>query len=97
MTVVTSSASANSHTPRDALQADTDLLGEREQMQRAFAEWVAMRADWAAQQAAARAKILSDRYPNVKDEFEVEEVRLLKPCAALFRLNRNRMPFDFCC
>ena len=62
------------HAP-SAVQADTDLLGEREQMQRAFAEWLAMRADWAAQQAAAKAKILADRYPDVKDEFQVEEVR----------------------
>ena len=58
-----------------APQADTDLLGEREAMQRSFAEYLSERSDWAATQAAAKAKILSDRYPGVVDDFTVEEVR----------------------
>lgn len=53
-------------------------------MQRAFAEWAAMRLDWAQQQAAARAKILSDRYPLVKDDFEIEEVSI--PAISPFNL-----------
>ena len=47
-------------------------------MQRSFAEWAAGRTEWAAQQAAAKAKILHDRYPAVSDDFDIEEVR---PCA----------------
>ena len=66
------------HIPRHfRVQADTDLLGEREEMQRAFAEWSTMRAEWAAQQVLSKASILSKRYPDVKDVFEVEEVRFL--------------------
>ena len=56
------------------IQADTDLLGERDSMQRSFAEYLATRADWAATQAAAKAKILADRYPGVVDDFTIEEV-----------------------
>jgi len=56
-------------------QADTDLLGEREAMQRSFAEYLSERSDWAATQAAAKAKILGDRYPGVVDDFTIEEVR----------------------
>ena len=44
-------------------------------MQRAFAEYLATRSDWAATQAAAKAKILGDRYPGVVDDFTTEEVR----------------------
>ena len=51
------------------------MLGEREAMQRSFAEYLAERSDWAATQAAAKAKILSDRYPGVVDDFTIEEVR----------------------
>ncbi len=74
----------NSYSQRESLsltlipthaQADTDLLGEREAMQRSFAEYLSERSDWSATQAAAKAKILGDRYPGVVDDFTIEEVR----------------------
>jgi hypothetical protein len=44
-------------------------------MQRSFAEYLLTRGDWAATQAAAKAKILADRYPGVVDDFTTEEAR----------------------
>ena len=54
-------------------------------MQRSFAEYLAERADWAATRAAAKAKILADRYPGVVDDFTIEEVRSPRSPARLTR------------